>query len=80
MCLYINIYKEISKQKSLAISWQKKKESLPFGKDSPTVDNTPTEYYVDIAHILCYNLTETCAKQSNKLSKFHKGGSNENIR
>lgn len=41
MYLYINIYKEVCKQKSLAISWQKKKESLPFGKDSKTVDNTP---------------------------------------
>lgn len=41
MCLYITIYAEICKQKSLAVLWQKKKESLPFGKDSQTVDNTP---------------------------------------
>lgn len=59
MCLYITIYAEICKQKSLAVLWQKKKESLPFGKDSQTVNNAPTEYYVDITVTLCYNLTET---------------------
>lgn len=62
MCLYITIYAEISKQKLLAVSWQKKKESLPFGKDSQTVNNAPTEYYVDITVTLCYNFTETCAE------------------
>lgn len=52
MCLYITIYAEICKQKSLAVLWQKKKESLPFGKDSQTVNKAPIEYYVDITFAL----------------------------
>lgn len=52
MCLYITIYAEICKQKSLAVSWQKKKESLPFGKDCQTVNKAPIEYYVDITFAL----------------------------
>lgn len=52
MCLYITIYAEICKQKLLAVPWQKKKESLPFGKDSQTVNKAPIEYYVDITFAL----------------------------